>query len=164
MEKIINLRKRFIQTWAMPDSYTLLTRDLRELIKSKTYQEVEKNLGKTGHCVDYFILYSIATKYKTMIEMDIPLYGVRNHETNFSKTYNKNLLYHLNGDKYIHYMLYSYKGIENLFIVKHAFRIYFNKIFSNKRAIFSSWILKWTYQLFVFLFQYIFRIKVKFNK
>jgi len=163
MEKIIRLRKRFIQTWAMPNSYTLLTKDLKELIKSEKYLEVEKNLGKTGHCVDYFILYSIATKYKTMIEMDFPLYGVRNHETNFSKTYNQNLLYHLNGDKYIHYMLYSYKGIENLFIVKHAFKIYFNKILSNKKNIFPTQIFKWTYQLFVFLFCHLFRIKIKFN-
>jgi len=163
MEKIINLRKRFIQTWAMPNSYTLLTKDLKELIKSKTYQEVEKNLGKTGHCVDYFILYSIAIKYKTMIEMDVPLYGVRNHETNFSKTYNQNLLYHLSGDKYIHYMLYSYKGIENLFIIKHAFKIYFNKILSNKRVIFSLLFFKWTFQLFIFLFCHLFGIKVTLN-
>jgi len=163
MEKIINLRKRFIQTWAMPNSYTLPTEDLKTLIKSDKYLEVEKNLGQTGHCVDYFILYSIATKYKTMIEMDVPLYGVRNHETNFSKTYNQNLLYHLNGDKYIHYMLYSYKGIENLFIVKHAFKIYFNKILSNKRIIFPLLFFKWTFQLFIFLFRHSFRIKITSN-
>lgn len=163
MEKIINLRKRFIQTWAMPNSYTLLTEDLKKLIKSDRYLEVEENLGQTGHCVDYFILYAVATKYNTMIEMDIPLYGVRNHKTNFSKTYNQNLLYHLKGDKYIHYLLYDYKGIENLFIVKHAFKIYFNKILSNKKKLFSLVFFKWTCQLFVFLFQHLFGIKPKLN-
>ena len=161
MEQIIYLRKRFIQTWAMPNSYTLLTDDLKELIKSPQYKEVEKNLGKTGHCVDYYILYAIATKYDTMFEMDFPLYGVRNHETNLSKTYSNNLLYHLNGDKYIHSMLYDYKGLEKIYFVKHAFQIYFNKILSNKKSLLNSQFFKWTSQLIVFLFQHTFGVKVK---
>ena len=98
-----------------------------------------------------------------MIEMDLPLYAVRYHESNLSKSYSQNLLYHLNGDKYIHYILYEYKGIENLYIVRHAFRIYFNKLFSNKRKIFSLNLFKWTFQLFVFIFQHLFNINKKFS-
>jgi len=159
VSEIINDRKRFKQTWAMPNAYTLLTKDLKELIKTKTYKEVENNLGRTGHCVDYFLLYAVAIKYKTMIEMDIPLYGVRSHESNLSKSYNKNLLYHLDGDKYIHYLLYDYKGIEHFFIMRHALKIYFHKILSNKRKILSFYPIKWTYQLLFFLFKHIFNRK-----
>jgi len=161
MKEIISRRKRFNQTWAMPNSYTLLTRDMKELIKRKDYKKVEVNLGKTGHCVDYFILYAIATRYKTMIEMDIHLYGVRYHEANFSKTYNQNLLYHLSGDKYIHYMLYDYSGIENLYIIRHAFRIYVKKVFSNKKKIISFSTVTKTVQLLIFLFKHIFGIQLK---
>ena len=163
MDYIISQRKKFNQTWAMPNSYTLLTEDLKELIKTDKYKEVEDKLGQTGHCVDYFILYSVALKYKTMIEMDLPLYAVRYHESNLSKSYNQNLLYHLNGDKFIHYILYNYKGIENLYIIRHAFRIYFHKLFSNKRKIFSLNLFKWTFQLIVFIFQHLFNINKKFS-
>lgn len=163
MDEIIQKRKRFTQTWAMPNSYTLLTKDLKELVKSEKYKLVEDNLGKTGHCVDYFILYAVAIKYKTMIEMDLPLYGVRCHPGSFSKTYNMNLLYHLNGDKFVHYLLYSYKGFDKFIMIRHAFYIYFNKIISNKRKIFSTLIFKWTRQLIVFLFSHIFNIKPNLN-
>ncbi|MCL4378622.1 MAG: glycosyltransferase family 2 protein [Actinobacteria bacterium] len=161
MEKIIEERKRFNQTWAMPNSYTLLTNDLKKLMRSENYKNVEKNLGKTGHCVDYFILYSIALKYKTMLEMDVPLYGVRYHESNLSKMYSQNLLYHLNGDKYIHYMLYDYKGIGQLYIVRHAFRVYFHKIRSSKREILTFAFVKKAFQLIIFLFQHLFGINNK---
>ncbi|GAG56898.1 unnamed protein product [marine sediment metagenome] len=163
IDKIITERKKFNQTWAMPNSYTLLTEDLKELVKTDKYKEVEDKLGQTGHCVDYFILYSVALKYKTMIEMDLPLYAVRYHESNLSKSYSQNLLYHLNGDKFIHYILYEYKGIENLYIVRHAFRIYFNKLFSNKRKIFSLNLFKWTFQLFIFIFKHLFNINKNFS-
>ncbi len=160
MAEVIKKRKKFIQTWAMPNSYTLLTEDLRELIDTEKYKTVEANLGKTGHCVDYFILYAVATKYKTMIEADLPLYGVRYHETNLSKTYNQDLLYHLDGDKFIHKLLYDYRGLENIYFVEHAFNIYFNKIFSNKKRIFSKWPFKWTGQLIIFLFKHTFGLKI----
>ena len=163
IDKVLTERKKFNQTWAMPNSYTLLTEDLKELVKTDKYKEVEDKLGQTGHCVDYFILYSVALKYKTMIEMDLPLYAVRYHESNLSKSYSQNLLYHLNGDKYIHYILYEYKGIENLYIVRHAFRIYFNKLISNKRKIFSLNLFKWTFQLFIFIFQHLFNINKNFG-
>ena len=159
MSEIIKKRKKFIQTWAMPNAYTLTAEDLKELISTKKYKTVEENLGKTGHCVDYFILYAVAIKYKTMIEMDLPLYGVRYHEANLSKSYNQNLLYHLNGDKFVHKLLYEYKGFENLLFVSHAFYIYFNKIFSNKRKIFSRWLYIWTGQLIIFLFRHAFGLK-----
>jgi len=163
MDKIITERKRFNQTWAMPNSYTLLTEDLKELVKTDKYKEVEDKLGQTGHCVDYFILYSVALKYKTMIEMDLPLYAVRYHKSNLSKSYSQNLLYHLNGDKFTHYILYEYKGIENLYIVRHAFRIYFYKLFSNKRNFFSLNLFKWTFQLFIFIFKHLFNINKNFS-
>jgi len=163
IDKVITERKKFNQTWAMPNSYTLRTEDLKELVKTDKYKEVEDKLGQTGHCVDYFILYSIALKYKTIIEMDVPLYAVRYHESNLSKSYSQNLLYHLNGDKYIHYILYEYKGIENLYIVRHAFRIYFNKLISNKRKIFSLNLFKWTFQLFIFIFKHLFNINKNFS-
>ena len=159
MSVIIKLRKKFIQTWAMPNAYTLLVDDLKELIISQKYQAVENSLGKTGHCVDYFILYAVAVKHRTMIEMDLPLYAVRYHETNLSKSYNQNLLYHLNGDKFVHKLLYDYRGFENLYFVSHAFYIYFNKIFSNKRKVFSRWIFIWTGQLIIFLFRHTFGLK-----
>lgn len=159
MDVIIKKRKKFIQTWAMPNSYTLLSEDLKKLIGTSKYKIVEENLGKTGHCVDYFILYAVATKYKSMIELDLPLYGVRYHESNLSKSYNQNLLYHLDGDKFIHKLLYNYNGFENFYFVNHAFYIYFNKIFANKRKIFSKWLFKWTWQLFIFLFRHIFKLK-----
>ena len=160
MGKIIYERKRFNQTWAMPNSYTLLTKDLKELIGTGNYKDVERNLGKTGHCVDYFILYSIALKYKTMLEMNVPLYGVRYHESNLSKIYSQNLLYHLNGDKYIHYMLYDYKGVEQFYIVRHAFRVYFHKI-RNKKEILTFAFVKKAFQLAIFLFQHLFGINNK---
>jgi len=163
IDKVLTERKKFNQTWAMPNSYTLLTKDLKELVKTDKYRLVENKLGQTGHCVDYFILYSVALKYKTMIEMDLPLYAVRYHESNLSKSYSQNLLYHLNGDKYIHYILYEYKGIENLYIVRHAFRIYFNKLISNKRKIFSLNLFKWTFQLFIFIFKHLFNINKNFS-
>lgn len=163
MKNIIKLRKKFIQTWAMPDSYTLLTSDLKDLIRENSYKEVENIFGKTGHCVDYYILYAIAVKHNTMFEIDMPLYGVRNHETNLSKTYSSDLLYHLNGDKYIHYKLYNYKKFEKMYIVGHAFKIYYNKIISNKKSLFNGQFFKWTYQLLIFLIQHTFGIKVKFN-
>lgn len=159
MDEVIKKRKKFIQTWAMPNSYTLALKDLKELIKTSRYKIVEENLGRTGHCVDYFILYAVATKYKSMVELDFPLYGVRYHESNLSKSYNQNLLYHLNGDKFIHKLLYDYRGFENFYFTKHAFRIYFNKIFTNKRKIFSKQIFKWTWQLIVFLFRHVFNLK-----
>lgn len=155
IKEIIEERKRFNQTWAMPNAYTLLAKDCKELIASNSYKEVEDNLGDTGHCVDYFILYAIAIKYKTMIEMDVPLYGVRYHTSNLSKSYNKDILYHLNGDKYIHYMLYDYKGIENLYIVRHAFRVYLHYIKNNKRELITFGFFKKAMQLFIFLFQHI---------
>jgi len=163
MSEIIKKRKKFIQTWAMPNAYTLLAEDLKELIGTQKYKIVEENLGKTGHCVDYFILYSVATKYKTMIEMDLPLYAVRYHAANLSKSYNQNLLYHLNGDKFVHKLLYDYRGFENLYFVSHAFYIYFNKIFSNKRKIFSRWPFIWTGQLIIFLFRHTFSLKPTLN-
>lgn len=159
INKIINERKKFNQTWAMPNSYTLPTAALKSLIKTEKYKEVEKKLGQTGHCVDYFILYAVATKYKTMIEMGVPLYGVRSHESNLSKSYNQDLLYHLDGDKYIHYILYDYKGFEHFYMVRHAFRIYLNKLFSNKRKLFTIYPLRWTYKLIVFLFKHFFNIE-----
>ncbi|MCL4378700.1 MAG: glycosyltransferase family 2 protein [Actinobacteria bacterium] len=162
MEEIIRERKHFNQTWAMPNSYTLLTDDLKELVKTQNYKDVESKLGKTGHCVDYYILYAIAQKYKTMIEMDIPLYGVRYHEANLSRSYSDNLLYHLNGDKYIHYMLYNYKGIENFFIIRHAFRVYFHKI-RNKREILTLAFLRKALELCIFIFRHIFGINKKFK-
>ena len=161
LKEIINRRKRFNQTWANPNAYTLSTLDLKELIKTADYKKVVKILGMTGHCVDYYILYAIAIKYKTMIEMDFPLYGTRCHATNFSKTYNQDLLYHLRGDRFIHYLLYSYKGLENFYMIRHAFRIYFNKILSNKRAIFTLSLPKKTIQLLIFLFEFIFKINVE---
>jgi len=160
IEKIVQQRKRFNQTWANPNAYTLLTDDLKRLIKTEDFKKVVSILGKTGHCVDYYILYAIALKYKTMIEIDFPLYGTRCHETNFSKTYNQDLLYHLRGDKFVHYLLYSYKGIENFYIIRHAFRIYFNKLLSNKRAIFTLYFPKKTIQLLIFLIEHIFKIDV----
>ncbi|MCL5771858.1 MAG: glycosyltransferase family 2 protein [Actinobacteria bacterium] len=160
IDKIIQQRKRFNQTWANPNAYTLLTSDLKKLIKTEDFKKVASILGKTGHCVDYYILYAIALKYKTMIEVDFPLYGTRCHETNFSKTYNQDLLYHLRGDKFVHYLLYEYKGIENFYIIRHAFRVYFNKLLSNKRAIFTLYFPKKTIQLFIFLFEHIFKINV----
>ncbi|MHB8276120.1 MAG: glycosyltransferase family 2 protein [Candidatus Humimicrobiaceae bacterium] len=161
MKEIINRRKRFNQTWANPNAYTLATADLKELIETENFKKVVKILGLTGHCVDYYILYAIAIKYKTMIEIDFPLYGTRCHTTNFSKTYNQDLLYHLRGDKFIHYLLYNYKGIENYYMIRHAFRIYFNKLLSDKRAIFTLSFPKKTIQLFVFLYEFIFKINVE---
>jgi len=163
MIEITKKRKKFILTWAMPNSYTLFTEDLRALIRTKEYRAVEENLGNTGHCVDYFILYAVAVKYKTMIEMDLPLYGVRYHSTNLSKSYNQNLIYHLNGDKFVFKLLYDYRGFENLYFVSHAFYIYFNKIFSNKRKIFSRWLFIWTWQLIVFLSRHALGLKPTLN-
>ena len=161
MKEIIKLRKRFNQTWANPNAYTLTAADLKELIETENFKKVVKILGMTGHCVDYYILYAIAIKYKTMIEMDFPLYGTRCHTANFSKTYNQDILYHLRGDKFIHYLLYSYKGLENFYMIRHAVRIYFNKILSNKRAIFTLSLPKKTIQLLIFLFEFIFKINVE---
>ena len=161
MGEIINRRKRFNQTWANPNAYTLTTADLKELIETENFKKVVEILGMTGHCVDYYILYAIAIKYKTMIEIGFPLYGTRCHTTNFSKTYNQDLLYHLRGDKFIHYLLYDYKGIENFYMIRHAFRIYFNKLLSNKRAIFTLSFPKKTIQLLIFLYEFIFKINVQ---
>ena len=161
MKEIINRRKRFNQTWANPNAYTLLNSDLKELTGAKNFKKVVKILGMTGHCVDYYILYAIAIKYKTMIEMDFPLYGTRCHATNFSKTYNQDLLYHLRGDRFIHYLLHDYKGTENFFMIRHAFRIYFHKIISNKRAIFTMSFPIKTIQLLIFLYEFIFKINVQ---
>jgi len=161
IKEIIKERKKFNQTWAMPNSYTLLTKDLKELIRTDQYKYVENNLGNTGHCVDYYLLYAIAIKHSTVIEMGIPLYGVRCHEKNFSKTYNKDLMYHLNGDRFIHYLLYNYSGIENLYIIRHAFRIYVSKLLSNKRKIISFTTLKRTAQLIAFITMHLFGIQGK---
>jgi len=163
IEEIIKERKRFNQTWAMPNAYTLLTKDCKELMVSDKYKKVEDNLGNTGHCVDYFILYAIALKYRTMIEMDMPLYGVRYHAGNFSKSYNQNILYHLNGDKYIHYMLYDYKGIENLYIVRHAFRVYLHYIKNNRRELITFKFIGKAIQMLIFLFQHFLRINKTFK-
>jgi glycosyltransferase involved in cell wall biosynthesis len=163
MSSVINERKHFNLTWAMPNSFTLPTDDLQQLVKTKNYHDIEKKLGKTGHCVDYFILYSVATKYKTMIEMDVPLYAVRYHESNLSKGYSQDLLYHLNGDKYVSYMLHDFKGIENLYIIRHAFRVYFHKFRTNKRELFSFSLIKKTLQLFTFIFQHLFNINKDFK-
>ena len=161
MNEVINRRKRFNQTWANPNAYTLSTLDLKELIETDDFKKVVRILGLTGHCVDYYILYAVAIKHPTMIEMDFPLYGTRCHTTNFSKTYNQDLLYHLRGDKFIHYLLYNYKGLENFYMIRHSFRIYFNKILSNKRAIFTSSLPKKTIQLLIFLYEFIFKINVE---
>lgn len=161
-EEIIKKRKRFIQSWSNPNSYTLLTKDLKALVGSDEYREVVKNLGKTGHCVDYYILHSILKKYKTMIEINVPIYAVRDHSLNFSKTYLDDLLYHLKGDKYVHYLLYDYRGFENFYIIKHAFYIYFNKLISNRRSLSLIFIIKKTLQLLKFLIMHIFGIKIKF--
>lgn len=162
VKEIIKKRKRFIQSWSNPDSYTLLAKDLKALVDSDEYREVVKNLGNTGHCVDYYILHSILKKYKTMIEIDLPTYAVRDHSSNFSKTYLSNLLYHLKGDKYVHYLLYNYRGFENFYIIKHAFNIYFNKLVSNRKSLSFSFFIKMTVQLFKFLFMHVFSIKIKF--
>jgi glycosyltransferase involved in cell wall biosynthesis len=161
MKEIINRRKKFNQTWANPNAYTLTAADLKELIETDNFKKVVKILGMTGHCVDYYMLYAIAIKYKTMIEIDFPLYGTRCHTTNFSKTYNQDLLYHLRGDRFIHYLLYNYKGIENFYMIRHAFRIYFNKLLSNKRALFTLALPKKTLQLLIFLCEFIFKINVE---
>ena len=155
MDLIIDRRKRFIQTWANPAAYTLPASDLKELLESENYRIVESILGNTGHCVDYFLLYAVALKYKTMIEIDIPLYGIRYHETNLSKGYSRNLFYHLKGDRLVHYLLYNYKGIENFYIIRHAFKVYIHKI-KNKREILTlSFILK-AFQLIGFIFYHFF--------
>jgi hypothetical protein len=162
MEYVLEQRKHFNQTWANPDAYTLPVEDLKELVKTDEFNDVEAKLGKTGHCVDYYILYAVAKKYSTMIEMDIPLYGVRYHETNLSRTYSDSMLYHLNGDKYIHYLLYDYKGKENLYVVWHAFRVYFHKI-KNRREILTLAFIKKKFELLAFIFKHIFSINKKIN-
>ena len=160
MDHIIDQRKHFNQTWANPDAYTLPTSDLKELVKTDEFRQVEAKLGKTGHCVDYYILYAVAKKHRTMIEMDLPLYGIRYHEANLSRTYSDSMLYHLEGDRYIHYLLYDYKGRENLYIIRHAFRVYFHKI-KNRREILSLAFIKKKFELLVFIFRHIFNISRK---
>lgn len=156
MKQIIEARKRFNQTWAMPNAYTMLRRDYIELFNSDNYLDIEKKFGDTGHLVDYYILYGIALKYKTMIEMDFPLYAVRFHPTNFSRSYNQNLLYHLNGDKYVHYKLYKYKGIEHFYIIRHAVRIYIHHLKSYKREILNLIFLRKLSQVLIFIFKHLF--------
>ena len=156
IEQIIEARKRFNQTWAMPNAYTMLTRDYIELFNSDGYLDIEKKFGDTGHLVDYYILYSIALKYKTMIEMDVPLYAVRFHPANFSLSYNQNLLYHLNGDKYVHYKLYEYKGIEHFYIIRHAVKIYIHHLKSYNREILNLIFLKKLIQVLIFIFKHLF--------
>jgi glycosyltransferase involved in cell wall biosynthesis len=155
IKQIIEARKRFNQTWAMPNSYTMLRDDYIELFSSSDYLDIEKKFGGTGHLVDYYILYGIALKYKTMIEMDFPTYAVRFHPTNFSRSYNQNLLYHLNGDKYVHYKLYKYKGIEHFFILRHAWRIYIHHLRSYKREILNLIFLRKLFQVMIFSFKHL---------
>ncbi len=156
MKQIVEARKRFNQTWAMPNAYTMLRRDYIELFSSDKYLDIEKNFGDTGHLVDYYILYGIAPKYKTMIEMDFPTYAVGFHPTNFSRRYNQNLIYHLNGDKYVHYKLYSYKGFEHLYIVRHAFRVYLHHLRSYKRELINFIFLKKFFQVLIFIIKHLF--------
>lgn len=158
MDKIIQRRKRYNYTWATPNAYTLLTEDLIDLFDTEEYKEIERLFGRSGHCTDYYILYAVALKYKTMIEMDFPLYGSRCHDSNMSKYYYYNLTYHLGGDKYINYKLFNYKGFEHLFTIRHAFRIYFHKIRSNKKILLKLILFRMTGQLIVFLFRHIFGI------
>lgn len=156
MKQIIEARKRFNQTWAMPNAYTMLRKDYIELFNNDDYLDIEKKFGDTGHLVDYYILYAVALKYKTMIEMDFPLYAVRFHSTNFSRSYNQNLLYHLNSDKYVHYKLYKYKGIEHFYIIRHAVRIYIHHLKSYKREILNLVFLKKLSQVLIFIFKHLF--------
>jgi hypothetical protein len=157
MSYIIDQRKRFKQSWANPDAYTLPTPDVQKLVKTDEFSEVETRLGKTGHCVDYYILYAVAIKHSTMIEMDVPLYGIRYHESNLSRTYSDNMLFLMDGDKYVHYLLYDYKGREDLYIIRHAFRVYFHKI-KNRREILTLAFIKKKFELMAFIFKHIFSI------
>ena len=81
-----------------PNAYAVLTKDLNKLVESTEYKIVEKDLGDTGHDVDFFILYWILLKYSEVVLSKTPLYAVRCHSGNGSKKYLSDITYRFSGD------------------------------------------------------------------
>jgi glycosyltransferase involved in cell wall biosynthesis len=129
---ILNDRKKFKygNIPAMPDSYTLLTSDLKKMLETEEYLKIERNYGKTGHCVDYFIYYFNAKKHKNIIEITKPLYTIRIHENNAHKKYIDDFEYHIKGDIFVNEQIFSYRQKIDFNILRHMFLIFIDK---NKR-------------------------------
>lgn len=129
---ILNDRRKFRygDFPAMPDSYTLLTSDLKKMLETEEYLEVERNYGNTGHCVDYFIYYFNAKKHEKIIEITKPLYVIRIHENNAHKKYIDDFEYHIKGDIFINEKIFSYRQNIDFDILRHMFLIFIDK---NKR-------------------------------
>ncbi|WP_175419879.1 glycosyltransferase family 2 protein [Marinitoga sp. 1154] len=102
-----------------PGRITAPLYDWKEVFNSKTYFEIEKNLGKTGHFVDYFIGESILNKYNEYIEITEPkFYGYRKHANNASKDYTKNILWLFGGMKYVTLKIYNFSYFERIKLYK----------------------------------------------
>lgn len=155
----LNEKKCFKYYWSNPNAYTIRADILKNTVKTNKFKEANSLLGQTGHCIDTYLLYESVLNTKTKIlKVNQPLYGLRFHKNNASKKYSSDLLYHLEGDRYINYTLFQYRGLENFYIFKHAIIVYLDKLVYYKNPLF---LFKHTGQLFFFMIHTLINI---FNK
>lgn len=110
-----------------PNSYTLKLSDLKELICTIEFNEVLKNLGLTGHVVDYYIFHKVALKYNTINFDNSITYAMRSHEKQASRLYSSDINYHIRGDRYVNNILVDISFFRKLFIFKHLVKNFINK-------------------------------------
>lgn len=131
----LKLRKKFIYACAMPNAYTIKTRKMKKMLLSKSYQTIVKSLGSTGHGVDYFILYKNLLDEKFFIRYKIPLYGIRDHSMNLSKSYSNDVFYHLVGDFFVNNVLFGFNLLVLPYLIVHSQKIFLYKVIQNRSLI-----------------------------
>jgi glycosyltransferase involved in cell wall biosynthesis len=123
-----NLKKYiYVSIPANPNSYTMLTSDLKNMIETEEYLKMELNYGQTGHCVDYFIFYFNAKKHSRIIEIRKPLYVLCIHENSGHKKYVDNFEYHIKGDIFMIEQIFLYRQKVDIYLLKHMLLTLINK-------------------------------------
>lgn len=131
-------KKLFLKDFLNPSCITAKLSEWEKLFFSKEYLEIEKELGKTGHFVDFFITESIVNKHNEYISIkDNSLFGYRKHENNASNNYTKNILWLFGGLKYVVQKVYTYSYCErykifNLFLTKYFITNFLKRIFTKE--------------------------------
>lgn len=109
----------------MPNAYILPRRQLIDLFQSPSYTAViQSSLGKTGHCVDYFIFAMIAKRAVWIIYDKTITYLVKCHSNQGLRAYYGNLGYRVSGERYINNLIFGSSAKDIIYIIQDCLRTF----------------------------------------
>lgn len=125
-------RKKFNFWYSNPNSYTVKTKILKDVIKTEEFQRLLSKYNTTGHGMDYYLLQASVRKVNQVIHLYQDTYATRVHVGNASRDMENRLLFHLSGDRDINFSLFTYTKWEYIYLYIHSIKTFINSLYTCK--------------------------------